>query len=786
MYRTLFALLIGITLPSYLAKLLPLLAFVTAVPVLLLAWLLARRFCYKGLTGLLWLVLLFVLGLGWGSYSLHSLLNNQLHSSLEGQDIFINGVIEAPLQHSRARLRMQLKPDPVVPDTLAVKLPQRLQVSWYRAPEWTKTLAQGDRVALKVRLKRPRSFVNPVGFDYKLWQLRRGIGAVGYVRPDPGNKRLEHNKLTGPRVTLSAWLQRQAPVNNGLIRALLLGERGELSGAQRQLLQSTGTSHLIAISGLHIGLAASFGYLLALALGKLLAPLLPWRAHLLAYAGAALAAWGYSALAGFSLPTQRALVMLLLLYLMRVLGRHCGGGLILAAAAVVVCGLDPLSVRDAGFWLSFLAVGSLILVYDGVLSPARRWQSLWLPQLVVFVALLLPLAAFFAQVSLVSPLANVVAIPLVSLLVVPLLFAAALCSWLSDTVAAGLLWLADRVLDGFWWWLHSLAQMQTDYGWPISVPWQPQPLALLLVGLGALALLLPKEFKLRIAGLLLVLLALWLPAPKEPNLALTVMDVGQGLAVVVQTKNRSLVYDTGLRYSDSFNAGADIVAPWLRHTGVQELDILVVSHAHADHYGGVAGLLQTLPVNALYLGEPLSVLKPEDAARARSCHGKTSAAEVNKAAPQWRWGEVAFTFLALPGQNSRDSNSASCVLLIEYRGYRILLPGDIEAPLEPQLVTALAAQGVTKVDTLVAPHHGSKSSSSRNLVMSLRPDKVIFSAGYNNRYGHPHAQVVGRYQQVGAQLFNTAYDGAVSLHVAPDGTAVSRAQRQLQPRPWRD
>ncbi|WP_049721926.1 DNA internalization-related competence protein ComEC/Rec2 [Gilvimarinus polysaccharolyticus] len=800
MYRILFTLVAGLTLPSFLPWLLPLGAITILALLLCAVWLLVRR-RYQSPAAVLLIALLFNLGFVWGSWSLQMLLANQLDPALEGQDVLLQGVIDSPVKHDHARVQMLLTPSHDAIKGRDTDLPRRIQVSWYRAPDWAETLTLGDHVALKVRLKRPRSFVNPVGFDYKLWQLRRGVGAVGYVRADANNQRLAHTAPAGLRVSLGLWLKRQQPTNDGLIGALLLGQRGDLTDNQRQLLQSTGTSHLIAISGLHIGLAATFGYLLALLMGKLLAAVIPWRAHIVAFVGAALAAWGYSMLAGFSLPTQRALAMLVLLYCTRVLGKHYGGGVILAAAALLVCTLDPLSPRDAGFWLSFTAVASLILIYDGLITDAHRWQSLWLPQLVVFVALLVPLGVFFGQVSLISPLANFVAIPLVSLLVVPLLFAAAISSWLNDSVAGALLWLADRVLDGFWWWLESLARTQTDYNWPISVAWQPQPVALLLIALSAVLLLLPQSLKLRTTGLLLAVLGLAVPPPKPPLLAMTVMDVGQGLAVVVQAGNHSLVYDAGPRYSDNFDAGADIIAPFLRKQGLQEqgtrrLDTLVVSHAHADHAGGAVGLLEVLPSATIYLGEPLAALSLEDTARAMPCGGATVARHTkssrddnlagDKIPRGWRWGAVEFRFLTLPSQHSLRGNSASCVLLIDYQGYRLLLTGDIERPLEAEIVAVLAELGVTNVDLLVAPHHGSKTSSSAALVNSLMPATVVFSAGFNNRHGHPHAEVVTRYQRVGSQIYNTAVDGAISFYIDPAGVSHSRAQRQLVRRPWRD
>lgn len=780
MCRTLFALIVGIVLPGYLPQPLALIWLMGTAAGLFVLWGLARWAGAAGGDAILRALLLVLLGLGWGSWCLHALLDNQLKPALEGQDVQLVGTIDSPVQQSAKRLKMVLTPSSASHNNTPVTLPQRVQISWYRYPSWGADLTAGDQLALTVRLKRPRSFVNPAGFDYKLWQLRRGVGATGYVRPAADNRRLHQQTATGPSAVLGRWLQGQAIGNRGLIEALLLGSRSQISEAQRDQLQRTGTSHLIAISGLHIGLAASFGYLLSLLLGKVLAPWLPWRAHLVALVGAALAAWAYSALAGFSLPTQRALAMLLLLYLTRVLRRHCGGGPILASAALVVCVLDPLSVREAGFWLSFVAVASLVLVFDGALSPARRWRALWLPQLVVFVALLVPLGLYFGQVSLVAPLANMVAIPLVSLWVVPLLFAAALMSWLYPPLAQTLLWLADRGLDAFWWWLQALAKCADALDWPISLDWQPSVLTLCLLALAAVALLLPKALGLRAGGVLVALLALALPPPPLPVLQMTVVDVGQGLAVVVRAGPRVLVYDTGPRYSDAFDAGADIIAPMLQQAGVDSLDALVVSHAHGDHAGGAPGLLAALPSKVIYAGEPLPSLAHTDAGSVIDCHGLSSTAGA------WRWGEVAFQFLPLTGQRASEGNNASCVLLIAYQDHYWLLSGDIERPLEYRLLAELKRLKIASIELLVAPHHGSKTSSSESLVTGIEPANVVFSAGFNNRHGHPHPQVVARYQAAGAELFNTATDGAVRFDVNQAGTTVSTRRRQQQRRPWRD
>ncbi|WP_041523446.1 DNA internalization-related competence protein ComEC/Rec2 [Gilvimarinus agarilyticus] len=781
MYRSLLALITGITLPGFLPALLPMGAVMGVAVSLWVGWLVLHRRSRRKWLAVWALFALFAVGITWGSYTLHVLVDNQLPASLEGEDIALQGVITTPPQHFDGRVRLLLEPAPVV--EARSPLPQKIQISWYRPPGWAYSLGAGDTVAFTVRLKRPRSFVNPSGFDYKLWQLRRGVGAVGYVRQDKNNRLVAQGQSRGAGAALVAWLEHENPVNHALISALLLGERSSLSEAQRRLLQVTGTSHLIAISGLHIGLAAALGYLLGLGLGKLLAAVIPLRAHLLGFACAAFCAWSYSALAGFSLPTQRALAMLLMLYVSRLSARHCGGGVILMVAALVVCTLDPLSLRDAGFWLSFLAVAALILVYDGALAPVSRWQGVWLPQLVVFIALLLPLGVFFGQVSLVSPLANVVAIPLISLLAVPLIFAAALVSWVNTSLAGGLLWLADRALDGLWWWLQWFARAQADYGWPVSVAWSPQPLTLGLVALSALGLLLPQALGLRSVSVACLLMALLLPRPQPPELAVTVMDVGQGLAVVVRAAEQTLVYDTGPHYSDSFDAGADIIAPWLQSQSVKRIDALVVSHAHADHAGGAAGLLSLLPSSRVYLGEPVSTIARDGWPQQRSCHTPD---DTGARAQSWRWGELEVNQISLPGQRGSEGNSASCVVLLRYRNQTLLLPGDLEQPMEPALIENLAAIGVTHLDVLIAPHHGSKSSSSAEFVAALTPRAVVFSAGFNNRHGHPHEKVLQRYREVGSDIFNTAYDGAVSFTSDASGNLQAQRLRREQRRPWRD
>ena len=771
MYRSLLSALAGLTLPGFLPELTPLwfsalLLLVGAIVVAFSLYSASPRAAQ--LRGAALMLSAFALGFGWASAYGQRLVDLELPAALAGQDLLVTGTLDSAPERDSRRYRFVLAPEPG-----AEKMPPRVQLSWYGAPAWLEQARPGDRLQLRVRLRAPRSFINPAGFDYKLWQLRRGVGAQGYVRKSPENQRLSRRQDVGVKERLALWLVQEAPRNRDVLRALLLGDRGELTDNRWALFRATGTSHLIAISGLHIGLAAALGYVLGTLLGRGLTLLLGIPAYLPALLLGACCAWAYSALAGFSLPTQRALVMVLLFYLARLAGWLPGGGLFLAAAAVVVCVLDPLSVYDAGFWLSFLAVASLALVLGGAHSLGRHryLAQVWQPQWAVFIALAVPLAAVFGELSLVSPVANVVAIALVSLWVVPCLFAGALASFIAPVLAAGFLWLADRGLDLLWLWLEALIRGAEAIGLDAAVPLSLAPGGLWLLGLACLLWLLPAPLRLMPAAVLLAGSALLLPSPKPPPLAVTVMDVGQGLAVVVRAGDKTLVYDTGPWFGPGFNAGADILAPYLKALGVKRVDALVVSHAHSDHAGGAAGLLESLPVEHFYRGERLKYIEDKDRARAQSCH----------TASPWQWQGVSFEFISPPRQATMSGNNASCVLRVSSAELSLLLPGDIETSTEASL-----AEYLGPVTALVAPHHGSLSSSSERLVMALNPELVVFSAGFNNRHGHPHPDVLERYRRQGSQMANTAEAGAVHFSADSQGTLRLVRQRALERRYWRD
>lgn len=703
------------------------------------------------------LCLCFITGFSWGLYRAHQLLAANLPIALEREDIWVEGRIISLVNTNSRRVRFVLQVGNAATTSSFSKpytqFPKKAQISWYRPPAWVRALGTGDFLQLHVRLKRPRGFANPGGFDYQLWQLRRGIGAVGYVRKHADNQLDKARRRLSVRGHLSRWLSRQSLAQGNLMQALLLGDRTNIKPEEWALLQQTGTNHLIAISGLHIGMVAGFAYFLGLWIGRVLTTFTPIRAQSAGFFVAALCAISYAALAGFSLPTERALVMLLLMQWCFWRGRPCSGANIYYSTVLLIVALDPVAIFDAGFWLSFGAVGALIMAGGGRLRVKKTlWQRFGHAQWVVFIGLFIPLVLIYQQVSIVAPLANFIAIPLVSLCVLPALLLAAVFSFIGAPLSDLFLWFADFGLTGLWWWLNILSNAEAQLSIPITFDWAMAPSSKFLALLAALGLLLPRGLGLRplaLAGLVVVLL---LPPQKSPPLAMTILDVGQGLAVVIRAGPYTLVYDTGPFYSEHFNAGGGIVAPFLRQHGIHKIDVLIVSHAHTDHSGGASGLLKQVDVKQLYLGEPLARMQwPAHVAMADCTEGA-----------QWQWQSVKFILLPTPKEFWVDGNNSSCVLWVEYQGHQLLLTGDIERDMETYLLDSTLLKGQA-IEVLVAPHHGSKTSSSKDFIQALNPAHVVFSTGYKNRHGHPHKQVVKRYQKQGSVLYNTAHMGALEF-----------------------
>lgn len=715
------------------------------------------------------------LGIGffWAAILAQWNLAARLDPALEGRDLLVRGII-ASIPESQSRgIRFDLIPNSMLSGEEPRSPPSKIRLSCYQnCPE----LRVGDLWQFQVRLKRPHGFLNPGGFDYEGWLWQQGIGATGYVTDTPElNRRLETSPWSRPvdrlRQLIHDRILAQLGSGNqaGLALSLSIGDRSLIDQDLWRDLTRTGTNHLVAISGLHVTMLAG----LFLFLGRWL-----WsRSERLClrlpaqHAGALigmLAGLGYTAIAGWSVPTQRTLLMLLVGLGSLLVRRNTTPMNTLALALLVILLYDPLAALSAGFWLSFGAVAAILIVNSGRLGRSS-WTGHWLrTQWAVSVGLLPLLLFLFRQFSLISPLANLWAVPWFGLILVPLLlFVVTLLVLLPEWGKPLLDWLGyplDWTLTG----LHWLAD------WPWAIWQQPEPPLWVWPSalLGSLVLLLPRGTPGRWTSLLLLAPALLIgpqgPVPGE--FRLTILDVGQGNANVVQTQGHSLVFDAGPRYSAGLDTGASVLVPFLRSQGIARVDTLVLSNADADHAGGAEALIAAVEVGDIYSGTPAQLSLPG----ARSCVSGMS----------WEWDGVKFQFLHPEAGHPWRGNNASCVLRLSNPTASVLLTADIEAAAETELVRRWGA--VLASDILLVPHHGSGTSSTRALVSQVRPRFALFSLGYRNRYGFPHPRVVQAWRDGGARVLTTSGSGAIRFNVSAKGSLKEpMRERVTRHRFWR-
>ena len=704
--------------------------------------------------------------------------------------------------------------------------PGKVKLNWYYG---TKVKA-GERWQFLVRLKPPHGFMNPGGFDYEGWLFQRGVHATGYVRKSAFTQRLQSAsdwRIDFRRQLISAQIDRldrsrptaassaeigpekivpdeivpgetsnaeihhalEVTNNFALLKALAVGDKSSISAKQWKVLSTTGTSHLMAISGLHIGLASLFGYLLV----RRLIPVNLMKhvpAQHLALPAGFIVALCYALLAGFSIPTQRAIIMLLAITLIMLLRRQTRPVDTLGFALLLVLLVDPLAVMSAGFWFSFSAVA--VIFISMTRSPndktgdqagnTRWWRRLlnilgqWVRLQLIISIFMLPLSLYmFQQGSLVSPIANLVLIPYVSFLVVPVVLMGIIVSYLSGDMSQLLFILALFLLDAIWPLLLFLSEL------PFAV-WINGEVSLFEALLASLSLCL-FYFSRRLAasfvdrcGLTLkhrayspVLYGLWLfslifllplavssrPGFASGDFQLTVLDVGQGSSAVIRTKHHTAIFDAGAKFSDKLNIGSSVVIPYLRKQGVNRLDRLIISHGDADHIGGAQDILDAYPETIL-IGQDIESLKA----------GVSSADRVLcSEGLSWVWDGVTFVFLS-PTEGSlalfgQDRNNRSCVLKISSASGSVLLTGDIERDIEHLLNANYGDRLVS--DVLIVPHHGSNTSSSQSFISLVNPKIAIISAGYKNRYRLPSVRVLNRYEQLNTKILHTSDSGAVTL-----------------------
>lgn len=707
-----------------------------AIPLFLLVGFLCRslRFPAALIVGFLWTLL-----------AADAVYEQRLPTKWEGQDVALTGVVVGiPTADSR-RVRFEFKVDSAGEGAATLKVPFTARLSWYRG----ETVRAGERWAFTARLKAPRGFSNPGGFDYEGWLFSHRIGATGYIRQA---QKLDESggffSLDQARHKLAEQVRAQLneDPSAGLIAALTLGDRADITPGQWDTMLATGTNHLMAISGLHIGLVATAVFWLIQFLWRQVHVLTLWCPAPRAAAIAALiAAVAYSALAGFSIPTQRALVMVAVLMWGWLRERPLSPWQGFSASALAVLIFDPLSIMSPGFWLSFAAVAWLLY---GMLGRHRRPSALGglaFAQWVVFIGLTPLVVTFFTQASMVAPLANAIAVPWVGWVVVPLALLGASSLTLFPALGAGLLQVAA--------WAMNLTMSVLD--WFVALPfalWTPGALPLgvgFAAGVAALLVLAPKGTPLRMLAPVwaLPLLVIRPPEPEVGEVWMTLLDVGQGLSVVVRTQNHTLLYDTGPSFGEQFDAGQAVIVPYLRHVGVDRISALVVGHSDNDHAGGLRSVVKVMAVDKYYASVDAVSLSTS----ASPCDTRQ----------KWQWDDVAFEFLNAPGAAYPNNNDNSCVLMIRTGSNTALIAGDIERTAEASLVRRFGED--LKANALIAPHHGSRTSSTPNFIAAARPQVVLFAAGYKNRYRFPAQDVVNRYRNAGASLWDTGRSGALTL-----------------------
>jgi len=714
-------------------------------------------------------------------------LADELPAAWEGRDIDVVGVIDELPQVAARGARFAFAVERVT--TSGAIVPSRLSLGWYGSLRGDEAGADvpevhaGERWQLTVRLKRPHGTVNPHGFDLEAWLLENELRATGYVRDNEGNRRLDAfvgrpgdyvarlREVIRERI-LAALEDRPYA---GVIAALAIGDERAIPNEQWPVFNRTGIGHLISISGLHVTFFATLIGAVAFWLWRRshrLTLMLPAR-KAAAIAGV-VAAFVYVLLAGFQVPAQRTLYMLMVAAMGLWVGRPGTASTVWLWALAVVLAWDPWAMLAPGFWLSFGAVGLLLYTGVGRIGTGSSFGAAARAQWAITLGLVPLMLILFQQISLVSPLANAVAIPVVTFVVVPLTLASIVLPWDALLVAA------HQVFA----WLSLLLEALSAL--PAAV-WQqhaPPVWAVVAGAVGILWLLAPRGLPGRAIGAVW-LLPLFVVAPLLPPpgaFRVTVLDVGQGLAVLVQTHAHALLYDTGPRFNESADAGERIVAPVLRATGVARLDAMIVSHQDSDHSGGALSLLQTVPVTWLTSSLPF------DNAIVHARAGSGESAERCVAGRRWQWDGVDFALLHPVEANfvnpKLKANDLSCVLRVSSPAGSALLTGDIEARTEADLIRRNAA--ALQANLLVVPHHGSRTSSTPAFIAAVAPEVAVFTPGYRNRFGHPRPEIVARYADAGIRTYRTDYDGALTFAFETGAMLGARRERDVDHRYWHD
>ena len=726
-----------------------------------------------------------LLGVLWASLFALQYLKQELPKEWEGRDLTLVGTIDSLPYRFERGVRFNFAVERALDGEAEVLgIPPKIALSWYagfgaESSQSVPDIKPGERWQLTVRLKRPHGDANPYGFDYEAWLLEQNVRATGYVRPD--DKSLYKNRRIdlfvsslGNLVERSrGWLRERilAAVPDkpyaGVMVALVVGDQRAIKQSDWAVFNRTGVGHLFSISGLHItmiaGMAAAlmFGLWRRSFFTRAQLPLLLPAQKAAALAGVSVALL-YVLLAGFGVPAQRTLYMLSVVALALWFGRIASISHVLFMALGVVLLLDPWAVLWPGFWLSFGAVA--IILYASVgratqhqhheLSRPQRWRNALKTatrtQYAVTLGLVPMTMLLFGQVSLLSPIANAVAIPLVSLIVTPL---ALLGSVLPAPLSVWVLTCAHWIVE----WLAFVLGWMSSF--PLAVWTAPMPSVWIFIFalVGTLWMLAPRGWPVRWLGIVCWLpLMLNLPvSPRQGEMWVTTFDVGQGSAVLIETQQHRLLYDTGPAYSPESDGGNRVIMPYLKGRGINALDTMLVTHNDNDHSGGAMSILKEVRIDSVsssMTGENLIV---QDAAVYRRC----------EAGQRWNWDGVQFEILH-PTAGSYDSqkwkpNDRSCVLKVTAGKHSMLLAGDIGWVQEDELIGSQGAKLQSTV--LLVPHHGGATSSSLPFLLAVKPEIALFQVGYRNRYNHPRPDIFERYGSLGIKRLRTDESGAITL-----------------------
>ncbi|WP_348945474.1 DNA internalization-related competence protein ComEC/Rec2 [Chitinibacter sp. FCG-7] len=697
-------------------------------------------------------------GFSWAQWQAQQGLSQRVPTTLIGQTVLLRGEIASIPQRTQFGIRFLLHPEAGIGDMHWQ--PQYIQVSVYgKAP----IFKAGQRWQFQARLKPVRGQINPGSFDLERWFLQQNIAATATSAKN--FEALEGSSWRTGILRLRSILLDKIDRDLGdhayigVIKALSIGEQSQIGSEQWWRFSQTGVVHLISISGLHVTMLAALAGFLTQLIWRQIPFLLDYTsAYRAGIIAGVLLATLYFIISGCSIPTQRTIAMLAIFAIALWYQRQIPVAVVWLTALSAVVLLDPLAVLSIGFWLSFLTVGILFWACANRISPNPRWQDWLRSQWAATLGSLPLLLVIFGYFPLISPLANAIAIPLVSLLITPLTLIGLFDpSGFILQCAAQLMAYCDLVLQ----YLLTL---------PLA-SWQhpPPPLLMLPTALvGILILLLPAGFPTRLTGLaLLIPLLTYQPEkPRHGHFRAVVLDVGQGLAVLVQTQNHALLFDTGY-----IGNAERVLLPAFRSFNIMQLDTLLLSHNDNDHIGGASLLLQRWPVRHLLhsLPDTHDVFKV----------GKTTSSRRCQAGLHWQWDGIQFDILwPAHGYTSRNDNGQSCVLRISNAHFAMLIPADIGKTEELELLS----HELLTSDILLMPHHGSKSSSSIPFIQASRASYVVASAGFMNRFSHPHPTVIKRYQAENATLLNTAELGAV--HFAVTNTITVKAERSIPPHYW--